>query len=168
MSFSSWIFSFIQIKAIVPVDLLNAVNWSRRTTQLRSFIITMIVCQWCSTLLVSRIFAFYWKWANLGNASEIEFEFEFQTGAYDSCSTVQNGLMFVFGGTSGSDYENQISIVEDCRLRRIGSLPMRLYWGACNSFTTNNDNQISLLCFDYNDRKACHRFKYSSNLMITK
>ena len=98
------------------------------------------------------------KIINSGNVTDLtaQFNFEYETGAFLSCSTVQNGIMFVFGGYFSYDYKDQISIVEDCRLRRVGTLPMRFQEGACNSFTTGEGKQVSMLCFGEDDPSACH------------
>ena len=53
----------------------------------------------------------------------------------------------MFGG-DGS-YNNQISVVESCRLRRVGTLPMEFRVGGCNTFQTIDGNDEALLCFGY-------------------
>ena len=42
------------------------------------------------------------------------------TGSYSSCSFILNGLMMIVGGDTLEPYVRQISIVESCRMRRIG------------------------------------------------
>ena len=49
------------------------------------------------------------------------FQFETGTGSDASCSFVQNGIMYIVGGYS-ENYNSQISIVENCRLNRVGEL----------------------------------------------
>ena len=89
--------------------------------------------------------------------SEFQFGQSESTGSYRSCSTVINGLMMIFGGDSNSDFDNQISVVESCGLRRLGTLPMQFEFGACNTFQSNEGDEEVLLCFAYNGRKDCHR-----------
>jgi len=86
--------------------------------------------------------------------SEFQFGQSESTGSYASCSTVINGLMMIFGGTG--DFESQLSVVESCGLRRLGTLPMEFYSGACNTFQSNEGNEEVLLCFAERS-KDCHR-----------
>jgi len=44
--------------------------------------------------------------------------------------------MILFGGFE-PEYKSQISKVESCRLKRIGTLPIQFFTGACNSFKEN-------------------------------
>ena len=62
----------------------------------------------------------------------------------------------IFGGHF-DEFIKQISIVESCGLRRIGSLPMEFYQGACNTFQTSGGTDETLLCFDKYAPKDCHR-----------
>ena len=89
--------------------------------------------------------------------SEFQFGQSASTGSYVSCSTVINGLMMIFGGYPNSDFNNQISVVESCGLRRLGTLPMEFYLGACNTFQSNEGDEEVLLCFAYPGYKDCHR-----------
>ena len=90
---------------------------------------------------------------------EIEsFVFGEGTEVYRSCSTTLNGQMLVFGGSAtDSDQKTQISVVEDCGLRRIGSLPMEFFLGACNTYSVNEEDVQVLLCFASRDFDGCHR-----------
>jgi len=68
------------------------------------------------------------------------------TESYGSCSTMLDGQMYIFGG---QDERTQISIVEDCGLRRVGTLPINFYYGQCNSYFAANAEQYALLCFEW-------------------
>ena len=94
----------------------------------------------------------------LGELSEVfHFQFEPTTGSDWSCSAVINGLMMIFGGDEDFPYSNQISIVESCTLRRLGSLPMDFEFGACNTFQNPVGVEETLLCFSTFGQAACHR-----------
>ena len=102
----------------------------------------------------------------------MDFSFGERTGALESCSTVQNGIMLIFGG-HGEDYLDQISMVAGCRLQRIGSLPTKFNRGACTSRMSDNGREISLLCFPYREKpsekpmsKECHRYFYHFIVII--
>ena len=81
-----------------------------------------------------------------------------QTGSFGSCSTVINGKSIIFGGYSRSPFTNQISLVEDCRLTRIGSLPFGFSGGACNTYQNSDGRSEALLCFGLEGKSKCHRF----------
>jgi len=96
----------------------------------------------------------------LGNLIELDyFSFTYETGSYYSCSATINGQMMIFGGNLGYSYSNQISLVENCRLTRIGSLPIRFSGGACNTFQRSDGRSETLLCFARNGESNCHRFE---------
>ena len=84
-----------------------------------------------------------------------EFSFEPDTGSYLSCSFVLNGIMFIVGGYSNRDFTRQISIVESCRINKVGQLPYDFYDGACNSYTNEVGNESALLCFSLHDKYGC-------------
>ena len=92
----------------------------------------------------------------LGSLTEVEFSFSDQTGSWGSCSTVINGKSFIFGGYDL--LSSQISLVEDCRLTRIGSLPVSFSMGACNTFQNSDGISEALLCFGAHGTSNCHRF----------
>ena len=88
-----------------------------------------------------------------------EFNVERGTGAWYSCSVVQNGIMIIFGGDSYfTNHGRQISIVESCRLYRIGQLPNIFDGGACNTFKTSIGEEYSLLCFSMDGSDECLRY----------
>ena len=65
----------------------------------------------------------------------------------------------IFGGVdfdTTTGIESQISIVESCGLRRVGTLPMVFTFGACNTFIATGGNEEVLLCFNNQD-KLCYR-----------
>ena len=86
-----------------------------------------------------------------------QFQLEEETGSYFSCSTMANGLMMIFGGTNNVDYDKQISVVDSCGLKRVGTLPMYFNMGACNTFKNIDGEDETLLCFDYTYSQDCHR-----------
>jgi len=88
----------------------------------------------------------------------VEFSFSDRTGSYHSCSTLINGKNIIFGEINSFSYENQIRLVEDCRLTRIGSLPFPFSSGACNTYQNSDGITTTLLCFGYNGGTKCHRF----------
>ena len=94
----------------------------------------------------------------LGSLTEVEFSFSDQTGSDYSCSTVINGKSIIFGGDSRRPYTNQISLVENCRLTRIGSLPFSFMGGACNTFQNSDGISKVLLCFGRDGKSNCSRF----------
>ena len=59
--------------------------------------------------------------------------------------------MYIVGGFESYAYRSQISIVEDCGLHRVGTLPLRFQYGACNTFS-----DIALLCFSSSGMNECH------------
>ena len=48
----------------------------------------------------------------------------------------------------------KVSVIENCRMARIGDLPFDYEYGSCNTFLEPNPRV--LLCFDRNDPKVCH------------
>ena len=93
----------------------------------------------------------------LGRLTEVGFSFSDQTGSFLSCSTVINGKSIIFGGYYSS-FKKQISLVKDCRLTRIGTLPFAFYIGACNTFQNSKGISEALLCFGAYGTSNCHRF----------
>ena len=95
----------------------------------------------------------------LGNLTEVDsFSYTYETGSHWSCSATINGQMMIFGGRY-SPYDNQISVVEDCRLTRIGSLPIKFDIGACNTYHRSDGFSETLLCFAESGTSNCHRFE---------
>jgi len=95
----------------------------------------------------------------LGSPTEVDsFSFSDQTGSRGSCSTLINGKIVIFGGLTGRPYSNQISVVEDCRWTRIGSLPFSFSSGACNTYKNRDGRSEALLCFGEDGKSNCHRF----------
>ena len=82
--------------------------------------------------------------------TDFEFEYERETQVYLSCSINWKGDFYVFGGNSK---KTQVSMVNNCKLTRIGTLPFEMYEGAC---TNVNDTEI-YLCFDANNPDKCYK-----------
>ena len=78
------------------------------------------------------------------------FKLEPDTEAYSSCSLKFQGKFYIFG-----DYNNdhrQISVIDNCALRRIGSLPFTFRGGACATV-----DSTLYLCFEREtDHQTCH------------
>lgn len=67
--------------------------------------------------------------------------------------------MMIFGGVfSSSMFDDQISVVSNCGLERVGTMPTKFDRGACNTFHSNNI-EYALLCFGMMNSglKSCHR-----------
>ena len=103
----------------------------------------------------------------LGQISNVDsFRFGDRTGSQHSCSTIVDGKMTIFGGES--DHSNQISLVENCGLTRVGTLPMGFWCGSCNSFQKSNGESHTLLCFGSPGKSDCHRyFKFHNIIILT-
>ena len=67
--------------------------------------------------------------------------------------------MLIFGGDYERPYGNQISVLEDCRLKRIGSLPTAFIIGACNTYQRSDGISETLLCFGLYRESECQRFQ---------
>jgi len=81
-----------------------------------------------------------------------------------SCSTILDGKMLIFGGWLSAEYGEQtfgeqITVVENCGLTRIGKLPFVFRNGACNTYQKSNGDSQALLCFSewsYDHEQGCH------------
>ena len=51
----------------------------------------------------------------------------------------------------------KISKIEECNLKRIGSIPFEFRYGTCGTYTFDQ-REIVLLCFQYKALKSCHTF----------
>ena len=60
--------------------------------------------------------------------SALDFEFESETEAFGSCSVKFENEMLIFGGRNEP---RQISRIDDCRVKRIGTLEFDFFYGAC-------------------------------------
>ena len=81
-----------------------------------------------------------------------KFEYLEKTEVAYSCAVTVKNEIYVYGGW---DYMDQISKVDGCSLRRVGSLPFPLHYGAC---AYGGDEQV-YLCFDVENEtmKTCVR-----------
>ena len=78
------------------------------------------------------------------------FKLEPDTHAYSSCSLKFEGKFYVYGDYDGD--HTQISIVDHCTLKRIGSLPFPFRGGACATV-----DSTLYLCFEREtDHRTCH------------
>ena len=82
--------------------------------------------------------------------TDFDFEHGIGTEVHYSCSITWKGAFYIFGG---KDEATQISVVEDCKLTRVGTLPFQLYGGAC----TNFNNEEFYLCFSSSDPYKCYK-----------
>ena len=85
-----------------------------------------------------------------GQAKKIEFEFESRTEVTESCSIVWHGKMHLFGGLN---QQRQISVVDECKLRRIGDLHFDMKDGAC----AQRQNSEIFICFEHELIGATYR-----------
>jgi len=92
--------------------------------------------------------------ANDGITEIDNFKFDDNTGTIYACSTTINGKMMIFGGKDPA-FTSQISVVDsDCALRRIGDLPIRYYFGACNTYD-HEDGERTMICFGEDEKNGC-------------
>ena len=62
--------------------------------------------------------------------TDFGFEYGTDTTVYESCSITWKGAFYIFGGF----YEKtQISVVNNCKLTRVGTLPFELHYGTCTN-----------------------------------
>ena len=59
---------------------------------------------------------------------ELDFAYESDTEAFGSCSVLFAGDMLIFGGYNEP---RQISRVDECRVKRLGTLEFDFFYGAC-------------------------------------
>ena len=81
--------------------------------------------------------------------ADFGFEFGTDTIVEYSCSITWKGAFYIFGGV----YKTQISVVDDCKLTRVGTLPFELQYGTC---TNVNDHEF-YLCSDVNHPYKCYK-----------
>ena len=72
--------------------------------------------------------------------------------AWEACSIAWNNNMYIFGGTSETNYR-QISHLELSRIKRIGTLSFKFDSGGCSSLV----NGTIFLCFPSRDSKVGSR-----------
>ena len=72
-----------------------------------------------------------------------------------TCSFLQSGVMFIIGGDDDQDYSRQISIVESCRLTKVGQLPYNFHKGACNNYKNDFGYEEAFLCFAWEYGNQC-------------
>ena len=79
---------------------------------------------------------------------------------HKSSAATLNRQMMIFGGRENQPVHTQISIVESCGLRRLGTLPMIFIQGACNIFQTSGGNEEVLLCFGYSKDGSAEKLRH--------
>ena len=82
--------------------------------------------------------------------TDFDFEYGTETQVMYSCSITWKGAFYIFGGYPE---KTQISVVDNCKLTRVGTLPFELYEGAC----TNVNNEEFYLCFDGKNPYKCYK-----------
>ena len=108
------------------------------------------------TVLVLGQYLLEWKEPLVINSnSEISFNFDSTSAVWEACSVEYRGEYYLFGGRF---HPRQISKVENCGLRRIGTLDFDFNTGACGSF--NFKKEIALLCFPGIEKHSCRRYFY--------
>jgi len=66
--------------------------------------------------------------------------------------------MFIVGGDEMTSLGDQISQVQSCSLRRVGTLPSSFDYGACNTFLTPSGGEEALLCFHLYEMDGCQTY----------
>ena len=85
-----------------------------------------------------------------GGYEQLDFQFNDNTEVYRSCSLQWKNHYYVFGG---ENQKKQVSMVNENRLERKGSLNFDFDRGACTVL-----NQVNIvLCFDYHETKFCRK-----------
>ena len=79
------------------------------------------------------------------------FVFEPETQVSYSCSLTFNGRAYIYGSRESD--QKQISVLEKCSLKRIGTLPFSFVYGAC----TSTHDSIYLCFQDHTDKKSCRK-----------
>ena len=81
--------------------------------------------------------------------SDFMFMYGDETEVYHSCSVTWQNQFYIFGGDKK---KNQVSMLNGCKLERVGTLTFDHWLGACAAA-----NQKILLCFNLsvNDGKKC-------------
>ena len=89
---------------------------------------------------------------DVNGREDYDFELEFGDGteAWESCSIVWQGEMFLYGGWKN---RNQISKLSNCKVERLGDLPFRHRRGGC---AVTETGQV-YLCFHYHSDKLCYQ-----------
>jgi len=69
--------------------------------------------------------------------------------------------MIIAGGAYNAN-NRQLSLIESCRLERIGDLPIEFSNGACNTFripsvSPNDVYEHAILCFSSANKNGCFR-----------
>lgn len=81
--------------------------------------------------------------------------FERESEVYHSCSIVLSGLMWVFGGKNEG---SQLSLVEECHLRRVGKMSFSAVDATVGLVGESDKESVAMLCFSSSSRepKDCH------------
>ena len=89
-----------------------------------------------------------------GESKLIGFDFDTDTEVRGSCSILWQGKFYIFGGLL---HKKQISVIQKCKLKRVGNLQFDMKRGAC----TQRDNSEVFICFNNPDFppgwKVCYR-----------
>ena len=88
---------------------------------------------------------------NVGDYRQPDFKFSVKTEAYYSCGVTFENHFFIYGGYK---LKTQISRVEGCALKRVGSLPFDHDTGAC---AIGNGEVYLCFSWDYRDVKKCRK-----------
>ena len=70
-----------------------------------------------------------------------------------SCSTIFDGKFHVFGGFSKP---KQISVIENCSLKRTGTLPFDFKLGSCSTLSEKEESVY--LCFGSDSKNTCQEY----------
>ena len=118
-------------------------------TKSQSYLLRKLVKNIFSNLLILNKFI-------LGVLKELtNFEFDEGLAIYGSCSVTFMGKLLIFGGYS-SDFNRQISEINNCKLQLKGQLPFISSTPACTVLEEGGRPYV-LICFGDVDGKSCHR-----------
>ena len=82
---------------------------------------------------------------------EPNFTYEDGTIVQYACSVTYKGQFYVFGGPT--EVKRQFSVIEDCSIKRKGSLPFDMTDATCQNYSLPSD--IILLCFSKQNKDKC-------------
>ena len=156
-----------------PVTTMLVISPKRK--RFWRFILEVLSHQFLFNLTVSVFFEVLFRdnFISGGQTENFEFKINDDTQVYESCSSVLNGELFVFGGQttsnnrrkqvkfksnsifSGLNFYIKVSKVIGCELKRIGDLSYEFDRGACGTFKFPEERVM--LCFSEAYRSKCER-----------
>ena len=92
----------------------------------------------------------------MGQSKEVGVSYQAGTVVDESCSIIWHGQMFIFGGYQA---ERQISVVDECQVKKVGELPFNMTRGAC----AQRDNNEVYICWNDATNSWTYRNCFLSN-----